>query len=242
MISLRDKIAVVTGAGSGIGKQIALCLAEKSMRLLLLGRNIGALEAVAEMARKTAPQVTSCNVDLLLESDIRRVCDDMRRDVSRVDVLIHSAGIISLGPLSSAPIQDFDKQYQVNVRAPFVLTQALLPMLKINQGQVVFINSSAGVNAAANTGQYAATKFALKAIADSLRQEVNADGIRVVSVYPGCTASPMQAAIFKMEGREYHPELLMQPLDVATVVLTALTLHRSAEVTDIHVRPLIKSS
>ncbi len=140
-------MAVVTGAGSGIGKQIALCLAEKGMRIFLLGRNVSALEAVAAAARKTASQATCCSVDLTLESDVRRVCDSLRREVSQVDVLVHSAGIISFGPLESAPVADFDKQYQINVRAPFVLTQALLPMLKACQGQVVFINSSAGLNA-----------------------------------------------------------------------------------------------
>lgn len=241
-MSLRDKVAVVTGAGSGIGKQIALSLAENGMRIFLLGRTASALEAVAAAARKTSSQATCCSVDLTLGSDVRRVCDCLHREVSHVDVLVHSAGIISFGPIESALVADFDKQYQINVRAPFVLTQALLPKLKVCQGQVVFINSSAGLNAGANTGQYAATKFALKAIADSFRQEVNAYGIRVLSVFPGRTASPMQASVFKMEGRAYRPELLMQPADVAAVVLTALTLPRSAEITDIHVRPLVKSS
>jgi NADP-dependent 3-hydroxy acid dehydrogenase YdfG len=88
--------------------------------------------------------------------------------------------------------------------------------------------------------QYAATKHALKAIADSLREEVNAEGLRVLSVYPGRTASPMQAAVHEMEGRAYHPERLMQPEDVAAVVINALSLPRSAEVTDIYIRPLLK--
>ena len=114
-------------------------------------------------------------------------------------------------------------------------------MLRPRRGQIVFINSSAGLNAAATNGQYAATKFALKAIADSFRHALNVDGMRVLSIYPGRTASPMQAAIYKSEGRRYHPERLMQPDDVAKIVLNALTLPRSAEITDINVRPLIKS-
>lgn len=240
--NIKNKVAVVTGAGSGIGKQIALCLAENGMRIFLLGRNTSALEAVAMTARKISSQATCCSVDLTLESDVRLAYDCLCREVSHIDVLVHSAGIISIGPLESAHVSDFDKQYQINVRAPFVLTQALLPLLKARQGQVVFINSSAGLTASANFGQYAATKFALKAIADSFRQEVNVEGIRVLSVYPGRTASPMQAAIFKMEKREYRPEILMQPSDVAAVVLSALKLPRSAEITDIHVRPLIKLS
>ena len=113
-------------------------------------------------------------------------------------------------------------------------------MLKARQGQIVFINSSVGLGAKANVGQYAATKHALKAIADSLREEVNGDGVRVLSVFVGRTATRMQEAIHGMEGRAYRPERLMRPEDVATVVINVLSLPRSAEVTDIVMRPLAK--
>ena len=241
MTSLKDNTAVITGASSGIGRQIAISLAAAGMRLALLGRNEEALEKVAARARETSPQVGCYPVDLTSESAIRQVEDALRRGFAHIDVLIHSAGIIVLGALASASAADFDRQYQVNVRAPFLLTQTLLPMLRPRRGQIVFINSSAGLNAAATNGQYAATKFALKAIADSFRHALNADGIRVLSIYPGRTASPMQAAIYKSEGRRYHPERLMQPDDVAEIVVNALSLPCSAEITDIHVRPLIKS-
>ena len=180
-------------------------------------------------------------VDLTVDQDVRRIADLIQQDVGHIDMLIHSAGVISFGRLESAPIEDFDRQYRINVRAPYALTQVLLPMLRSCQGQIVFINSSVVLNASPNLGQYAATKHALKAVADSLRQEVNAEGLRVLSIYPGRTASPMQEAVFKMEGREYRPELLMQPEDLAALIINTLTLPRSAEVTDINVRPLIKS-
>jgi NADP-dependent 3-hydroxy acid dehydrogenase YdfG len=116
-----------------------------------------------------------------------------------------------------------------------------LPMIKSRQGQIVFINSSAGSNARACVSQYAATKNALKAIADSLRAEVNIYGVRVVSVFPGRTATPMQEMIHRMEGKAYHPELLMQPENVAEMVIKTLSLPRTAEVTDILMRPLTKT-
>jgi NADP-dependent 3-hydroxy acid dehydrogenase YdfG len=134
-----------------------------------------------------------------------------------------------------------DKQYKTNVRAPYALTQALLPMLKAFQGQVVFINSSSALNAKPMTAQYDSTKHALKALADSLRGEINRHGVRVLSVYLGRTASEMQEGIYRMEGRPYRPELLLQPDDVASVVVNALGLPRTAEVTDISIRPMIKS-
>jgi NADP-dependent 3-hydroxy acid dehydrogenase YdfG len=121
------------------------------------------------------------------------------------------------------------------------LTQALLPLLKSRQGQIVFINSSQGLQARGNSGPFAATQHALKAVTDSLRQEVNADGIRVLSVYPGRTATPRIQALYEVERRAYRPELLLQAEEIAQVVLNALLLPRTAEVTNVEIRPLIKS-
>jgi NADP-dependent 3-hydroxy acid dehydrogenase YdfG len=111
---------------------------------------------------------------------------------------------------------------------------------------VVFVNSSAGVHAAAGIAQYAATKHALRALADSLRCEVNVDGVRVLTVYPGQTASPMQEELHRQrqlhaaETRPYRAGELLQPADVAAVVVNALGMPRTAEVTEVHVRPTVK--
>jgi NADP-dependent 3-hydroxy acid dehydrogenase YdfG len=236
-----DQVAVVTGASSGLGKAIALGLAMEGATVCLVGRQLETLGAVAERAPTIAPRILCQRADLTQDNDIRALAAYLQRDFRAIDVLVHSAGVLSLSRLETASVEDFDWQYRTNVRAPYVLTQALLPMIRARQGQVVFLNSSVGLNARANIGQYAATKHALKAIADSLRDEVNADGVRVLSVFLGRTATPMQAAIHKMEGRAYHPELLMQPEDVAAVVINALSVPRSVEVTDISIRPLVKS-
>lgn len=238
---LGEKIAVVTGASSGIGRAVALALAEHGATLCMVGRNLEALEAVASRTQCHDPYVRCYQADLMVDKDIRELAMRIERDFGGIDILIHSAGFISLSSVENASLEDFDRHYRINVRAPYALTQDMLPMLRLRQGQIVFINSSIGVmNAKARLGQYAATKHALKAIADSLREEVNADGLRVLSVYPGRTATPMQADVHKMEGRDYQPERLLQPEDVATMVVSALSLPRSAEVTDIMVRPFVK--
>lgn len=108
-------------------------------------------------------------------------------------------------------------------------------------GQVVFINSSRDSVAKPTSTQYDSTKHALKAIANSLRAEVNAHRVRVLSVHLGRTAGEMQERIHHMEGKPYRPELLLQPDDVAAVILTALSLPSTAEVTDIHIRPMVKT-
>jgi NADP-dependent 3-hydroxy acid dehydrogenase YdfG len=242
MTCFKDQVAVVTGAGSGIGKAIALGLAEKGALLCLVGRRMEMLESVATAARKYATKVVCCLSDLTADESFREIRDRVISDFGHVDLLLHCAGIIALGSMESAPLEAFDRQYRTNVRAPYALTQSLLPMLKTRRGQIVFINSSAGINAMPHVGQYAATKHALKAVADCLRAEVNAEGVRVLSVYPGRTATPMQEAVHEREGRVYVPERLMQPEDVAGVVIQALCLPRTAEVTDIHIRPMMNPS
>lgn len=243
MSGLAHRVAVLSGASSGVGKALALGLAREGTTLGLIGRNIQSLEAVAADAREGgAPRVVCYCADLARDHDIEAVVTDLERDFRHVDVLIHSAGVLTPGFLDTALVADFDRQYYVNVRAPYLLTQSLLSQLRASQGQVVLINSSVGLQAKAMVGQYAATKHALKAMADSLRDEVNEDGIRVLSAYLGRTASPMQQALHAQEGRPYNPDNLIQPDDVAAVVLNVLVLPRSAEVTDISIRPMRKLS
>lgn len=241
MNSLKNKVAVVTGASSGIGKSIALALAEQKVILCLLGRNPSALEAVAHIAKQSTSAVRCYGVDLTVDREIIDFYKLISEDFTAVDILVHGAGVMSVGPLESASVEDFDLQFKTNVRGPYLLTQILLPLLKFRHGQVIFINSrGVFLNARPGLGQYTATKQALKAIADSFRQEVNVEGIRVMSVYPGRTSSPMQKMLFEIEGKIYQPELLSQPADVASTIINALCLPRTTEVTDIMLKPLVE--
>jgi len=236
-----DRLAVVTGASSGIGRAIALALARAGYRLLVVGRNrerLGA--AVAELQTMTSAR--SLELDLTDDEQVERLAAAATREPAGIDVLVHAAGIIHQEPLANASIGNLDRQYAINVRAPYALTQRLLPLLISTRGQIVFINSSVGI--AVNRpeiGPYAATKHALRALADSLRAELNPKGIRVLSVYLGRTATPLQEALFKDESRSYDGGKLLQPEDVATVILAALALPSTAEVTDISIRPMQKS-
>jgi NADP-dependent 3-hydroxy acid dehydrogenase YdfG len=240
MNTLGGRIAVITGAGSGVGRAMASAFADQGATLCLVGRTPAALEATAH-ALDSANATTRCYAtDLTQDDEVQALAEHLTNDWDAVDILVHSAGMHAMGRLEVAPVMELDMQYKTNVRAPYLLTQLLLQLLRRRQGQVVFINSSAGLSARGGVGPYAATKHALKAVADSFREEVNADGLRVLSVYLGRTASPMQANIHASEGKPYHPEYLLQPNDVAAVVLNALCLPRTAEVTDISIRPLRK--
>jgi NADP-dependent 3-hydroxy acid dehydrogenase YdfG len=241
MIALENHVAVVTGASQGIGRAIALGLAAKRALLYLIARNSMALHEVAEIASKSSPHVVVHAIDLVTDGAVTEVVKSFSRQLGGLNMLIHCAGAYSRGDLQTASVEEFDKLYRTNVRVPYLLTQSLLPMLKRTKGQIAFINSTQGLKVQAGVGQFAASQHALKAIADSLRDEVNSDGVRVFSVYPGRTATPRMEAIFTMEGREYKPELLLQPEDIAEVVINTLMMPLTAEVTNITIRPLIKS-
>jgi NADP-dependent 3-hydroxy acid dehydrogenase YdfG len=237
---LSSKIAVVTGASSGIGRSIALALAEEGADLALLGRNMGSLEAVAEKCGVTGSRAVCYGLDLLNETEIRKLKERVTRDFGGVDILVHSAGVIVLSNSATASLIDFDYQHRCNVVAPFALTQLFLPALIERRGDIVFINSTTGLIGTAGASQYSATKHALKGLADSLREELNTRGVRVLSIYLGRTASPMQARVHQLEGKVYLPEELIQPEQVASVVIGAVTLGREAEITDVRIRPTMK--
>jgi NADP-dependent 3-hydroxy acid dehydrogenase YdfG len=237
--ALQDQTCVVTGASSGIGRAIAVALASAGATVCAVARRREELEATANRSNG-AGRFDLYTADLVSDEELERLSATLLARDRGVDVLVHSAGTIAIGDLETASVHDLDRQYAANLRAPYLLTQALLPALRANRGQIVFINSTAGVSARAGVAQYAATKHALKALADSLREEINPHGVRVVSVYPGRTATPMQATLHEIEGKAYDPEHLMQPADVASLVLNALTLPRSTEVTDLRVRPMLK--
>lgn len=236
---LAGRVALVTGASSGIGNAIALALAAHGVHVCGVGRDLARLTHSLQVAR-TAGLASTFQADLSDEREIQDLARDLIRRHPSLDVLVHSAGVFAMGTIEHATVSCFDDQYRVNVRAPYFLTQALLPTLARNSGQVIFINSSVGLASRGGVSQYAATKHALRAIADSLREEANQAGIRVSSIYVGRTASPMQEAIHAMELRPYRPGQLVQPADVASVVVNALMLPRTAEITDINIRPMLK--
>jgi NADP-dependent 3-hydroxy acid dehydrogenase YdfG len=241
MESLKDQIVVVTGASSGIGKAIALSLAGHGAEICLVARRRELLEKVAKQVQALGSRGHACPVDLSKDEDIRTLGERVQKDFGRVNILVLCGGAISHGALDKASLADLDLLYRSNVRGHYSMLQTMLPLLRKGPGQIVFVNSSAGLRSPATVGQFAATQHAFRAIADSLRDEVNADGIRVLSIFPGRTATPRISKLFEKEGRAYEPELLMQPEDIAEMVAHSLRLPRTAEVTDIRIRPMKKS-
>lgn len=223
---------LITGAGSGIGAVLAEMLAGRDDELWLLARDAGR----AAQLRERFPTAKTLVGDL--DEPARLSWAFGHQDVpTRLDALIHVAGVVELGTVAETPVATWQHQLNVNAVAPAELTRLLLPALRAARGHVVFVNSGAGLRANPEWGSYAASKFAVRAIADALRDEERPNGVRVTTVYPGRTATPMQEKVHQQEGAAYDATRWMEPSSVATTILTALDLPRDAELTELTVRP-----
>ncbi len=219
---------LITGAGSGIGAVVAERLAARGDALVLVARDAdraadltalypGSSAVVADLRHPAALAATTLPEQL--------------------DSVIHAAGIVELGHVADLPLHAWESQLAVNLTSPAELTRIALPALRAARGQVLFVNSGAGLTAHPQWAAYAASKHALKALADALRGEEAPHGVRVTTVYPGRTATPMQALVHSQEGAEYDPTRFIDAASVATTILTALDLPRDAVITDLAVRP-----
>jgi NADP-dependent 3-hydroxy acid dehydrogenase YdfG len=225
-------VCLVTGAGSGIGAAIARRLLARGDELWLLARDAG---RARELAGRF-PGARTLVGDLAEPSRLSWALGH-QAPPDRLDALLHVAGVVELGQVGDVTPKIWNETLAVNLVGPAELTRLLLPQLRLSHGHVVMVNSGAGLAANAEWAVYAASKHGLRALADSLRAEERANGVRVTSVYPGRTATPMQEKVHRQQGKPYDASRWIDPESVATAVLTALDLPRDAEITDLSVRP-----
>jgi short-subunit dehydrogenase len=222
---------LVTGAGSGIGTAIAEALHARGDDLVLLARNDA---RAAELAERF-PGARTVVVDLADPEAVDRI----EGLPERLDSVLHVAGVVELGPVAELDAHDLREQLDVNLVAPALLTRACLPALRAAHGIVVFVNSAAGLAAGASWAAYAASKFGLRALADALRAEEMEYGVRVTTVFPSRTATPMQEKVHEQEGRTYDSSQWISPETVAATMLHVLDLPRDATIPEVSVRPLV---
>jgi len=221
-------LALVTGASGGIGAAVARALAP-GHDLLLGGRNPSALQELAY----ELPGARPWPVNL---TDSRAVAEAVA-GITRLDVLVHSAGVGLLGTVADTSADTWRHQFEVNVVAVAELTRLVLPALRAARGRVILVNSGAGRNANPGWASYAASKFALRAFADALRAEEAVHGVRVTSIHPGRTDTDMQRGVIAHEGAEYDASRFLRPESVARAVLVAVTAPPDADVTELSIRP-----
>lgn len=225
---------VLTGAGSGIGAVVARRLSGRGDRLILVARDAARAEQLTAAYPGGIPIVADLADPATLERAVTDAADSLPE---AVDSIVHAAGVVDLGTVGELPLAAWTSQLTVNLIAPAELTRILLPRVRAARGQVLFVNSGAGLTAHPEWGAYAASKHGLRALADALRGEEAPNGVRVTSVYPGRTATPMQARVHEQEGADYDPSRFIDAESVATAIITALDASPDATLTDITVRP-----
>ena len=217
--------ALITGAGGGIGAAIAEALAP-THTLLLAGRPSARLDSVAERLG-----ATTWPMDLTDPDDIEAAAEVL----AELDVLVHNAGVSFPGRVAESTPEQWRATFEVNVTGAVALTCALLPALRAVRGQVIFINSGAGMNASPGLASYSASKFALRAFADSLRTDEPL--LRVTSIHPGRVDTDMQRDLVAYEGRDYNPADFLTPHTVAGVVATVVATPADAHTHEVVIRP-----
>ncbi|ACY95872.1 MULTISPECIES: SDR family oxidoreductase [Thermomonospora] len=247
---------LITGATGGIGAAVAELLADRGHDLVLVGRSperlaqvtarLGGVQARTQVLYRDAagaPRAADAGRRGTVLPVVLDLTEPRRIEAAlaaaglpdRLDGVVHSAGVVELGTVAELDADRWIEQIMVNLVAAAELTRLLLPALRAAEGQVVFVNSGAGLRANPGWSAYAAGKHGLKALADALRAEE--PRLRVTSVYPGRTATEMQRKVRAQEGRPYRPEDFIDPMTVARVIVNALETPRDATITDVSVRP-----
>lgn len=217
--------ALITGAGGGIGEAIAEALAPDHT-LLLAGRPSRRLDAVAaRLGASTWP------MDLTDPESIEATTEVL----AELDVLVHNAGVAYPGRVAESTVDQWRATFEVNVIGAVALTLAVLPALRAARGQVVFINSGSGLNVSPGLASYSASKFALRAFADSLRADEPL--LRVTSIHPGRVDTEMQRDLVAYEGGEYDPARFLTPQTVARAVAQAVATPADAHTHQLVIRP-----
>jgi len=235
-MDLKDKVVVVTGASSGLGRAFSHALVERGAQVYGLARRVGKLQAVRrEMAESFHPIVC----DVTNEEAVRAAFDLILRETGRIDVLVNNAGLGKFGPVDAIAVTDWDVQMETNLRGVFLCTRAVLPPMKAQNretgfgGHIINIASVAGLIGNASISAYNASKFGLRGFTEALMKEVREDGIKVTCLFPGS----IETDFFTVAGVEVTSNP-MQAVDVATTVVHVLETPDNYLVSEITMRPL----
>jgi 3-oxoacyl-[acyl-carrier protein] reductase len=187
-------LALVTGASRGIGRATALALAERGVELALLSRPSSELDETAELAARKAPSVRAIACDLAHPAQIASAASDLLEALGPPDAIVHNAGIVRRASVEETSLADWDEQIAVNLRAPFLLTQALLPAMRSRKrGRIVHVASISAAIGSKNAAAYAASKWGIVGLMKSLAEELHDSGLMTVALLPGSVETSMLA-------------------------------------------------
>lgn len=226
MENITGKRALVTGGAKGLGKAIAVALAKEGVHVAITGRNETALKLAADELKTLGTQVTYAVFDVSDNEAVQQGINNLNETFGNFDILINNAGISSFSSVMDMDVQDWTEIINVNLLGTYFVTKAVLPQLiEKNQGDIVMVSSTAGLNGAATTSAYSASKFGVIGFADSLMREVRKNNIRVCTLMPSTIASDMSKDLGLTDG---DPEKVLQPEDFAELIIANLKLPRRA--------------
>ena len=232
MSTLEGKVALVTGAGRGIGKAVALSLAQSGCRVILAARTRDQLEEVHREIRDRGGEALVVEGDLTRDEDIQQLVETSR-SWGTVDILINNAGWGKRAPVVKGSVEDWDRTFRVNLRAPMLLAKLFLPaMLAKGEGAVINISSVSGKTGEGNGAAYAASKFGLIGFTQSLYEEVREHGIKVAVILPGYVDTALIPP-----NRQLDRSKMIQADDIAQAVNYVLTSPTTCCPVEITVRP-----
>ena len=223
MQSLQNKIALVTGAGKGIGKAIALALAAEGVQVGLLARTQKDLEAVADEIRGKGGKAAFATADISKIDEVNVAVAKISADLGPIDILINNAGTGTFGKFLELEPEVWENQIRINLFGVYYATRAVLPqMIERKSGDIINISSTAGKSGAAVTSAYSASKFGVFGLSESLMQEVRKHNIRVTALAPSTIVTELAESANLITG---DPERVMHPEDFAELIIAQLKLH-----------------
>jgi len=236
-MNLKDKVALVTGASKGIGRQVALYLARAGAHVVVSARSRALLDVLGEEIGAFGGGVSIYAGDMSKEDDITDMIKMVAHDFDRLDILVNNAGLGYFEPVSNLTTTQWDEMFNLNVRGVFLLTREALPFLrKTGDSVVVNVVSLAGKNAFVNGCGYAASKHALLGFSRCLMLEERKNGVRVLAICPGSVDTPFFDES-RSRGMGTNPEKMLKPQDVADAILQMIRLPQRATISEIDIRP-----
>ncbi|WP_421945413.1 3-ketoacyl-ACP reductase [Pedobacter sp.] len=230
MENISGKNALITGAGKGIGKAIAIALAKEGVNVALLARTQSDLDKLAEELAGYNVKISTVTADVSNIESVNNAVAKVQSDLGFIDILINNAGIGKFAKFLEMEPESWEEIIKINLLGPYYVTRAVVPeMIEKQTGDIINISSSSALNPAAVTSAYSASKAGLIALSTSLMQEMRKHNIRVTSLTPSTTATDMAIELKLTDG---NPDKVMQPEDLAELIVSQLKLSRRVFVKD----------
>ena len=245
---LAGKVALVTGASSGIGEATALCLAEAGAAVAMSARRAERLSGLVEKIEAAGGKAIAIPGDMMVEADAKKAVEETVARLGSVDILINSAGVMQAGGIEGCDTDLYKKVMDINLMATVYTCAAAVPhMLQKGEGDIITISSLAGRKGGPMTNAYSASKHAVNSMTDGMRQELGDRNIRVTTLMPGATETEVGDSIVDPNWRtaiqkHVSKEGAVKPSDIGETIVFILSLPRRANISEIAVRPTIDTS